>query len=166
MRDARRAGSPRRSVGRLLLFALVVMLVLSGAPAASAHDSPAAGPQCDEDTAAFASRVLLFRETAGPRSDAIPAAKAAICEAAGGAGIAVDHTEDSTAFDAHLADYDAVVFLHTTGDVLADAEQAVLEAYVRDGGGFAAIGSAAGAAPSRGFYPPPVGSRGGPAAGG
>ena len=56
----------------------------------------AAGPQCDEDTAAFASRVLLFSETAGPRSDAIPAAKAAICEAARGAGIAVDHTENGT----------------------------------------------------------------------
>src|ERR671914_1510642 len=159
MRDARRAGPPRRSVGRLLLFALVVMLVLSGAPAASAHDSPAAGPQCDEDTASFASRVLLFSETAGPRSDAIPAATAAICEAAGGAGIAVDHTEDSTAFDAHLADYDAVVFLHTTGDVLADAEQAVLEAYVRDGGGFAAIGSAAEAELAWPFYGTLVGSR-------
>jgi hypothetical protein len=46
-------------------------LALIGAPPASAH------------------------EAAGPRSDAIPAAKAAICEAAGGAGIAVDHTEDA-----------------------------------------------------------------------
>jgi cytochrome c len=135
------------------------MLVLIGAPAASAHDNPPAGPQCDEDTASFASRVLLFSETAGPRSDAIPAAKAAICEAAGGAGIAVDHTEDSTAFDAHLTDYDAVVFLHTTGDVLADAEQAVLEAYVREGGGFAAIGSAAEAELAWPFYGTLVGSR-------
>ncbi|HZB76151.1 MAG TPA: ThuA domain-containing protein, partial [Solirubrobacteraceae bacterium] len=134
-------------------------LTLSLAAPAAAHDIPAAGPQCDEGTATFASRVLLFTETAGARSDAIPAATAAICEASGARGIAVDRTEDSTAFDEHLAAYDAVVFLHTTGDVLTDAEQTVLEGYVRGGGGFAAIGAAAEAEPFWSFYGTLVGSR-------
>ena len=114
-RDGEGAHAPGRFASLLGAATLALTLVLA-APA-SAHDVPAAGPQCDEGTATFASRVLLFTETAGARSDAIPAGTAAICEAAGARGIAVDRTEDSSAFDEHLSTYDAVVFLHTTGDV-------------------------------------------------
>ena len=93
----------RRSIRRSLWCICTCALTLGLAAPAAAHDIPAAGPQCDEDVATFASRVLLFTETAGARSDAIPAATAAICEVAGARGIAVDRTEDSSAFDAHLS---------------------------------------------------------------
>ena len=56
----------------------------------------------------------------------------------------VDHTEDATAFrDAVLANYDAVVFLSTTGDVLNDTQQAAFERYIQAGGGYAGIHAAA-----------------------
>ena len=43
---------------------------------------------------------------------------------------------------ANLAQYQAVMFLMTTGDVLNDEQQAVFEAYVRAGNGFAGLHSA------------------------
>ena len=42
-----------------------------------------------------------------------------------------------------LAKYDAVVWLSTTGDVLNDTQQAAFERYIRAGGGYAGIHSAA-----------------------
>ena len=159
-RQSGRGHAARRRRGKWALRLLVPWCTaLALAAPAAAHDIPAAGPQCDEDAALFPARVLLFTETAGARSDSIPAGVAAICEAAGSRGIAVDRTEDSSAFDEHLSGYDAVVFLHNTGDVLTDPEQGVLEAYVRAGGGFAAIGAAAEAEPGWSFYGSLVGSR-------
>ena len=53
-------------------------------------------------------------------------------------------TEDSAAFtDANLAQYDAVVWLSTTGDVLNDPQQAAFENYIQAGGGYVGIHSAA-----------------------
>ena len=57
---------------------------------------------------------------------------------------AVTATEDSTAFnDANLAQFDAVVFLSTTGDVLTDAQQDAFERYIQAGGGYVGIHAAA-----------------------
>jgi type 1 glutamine amidotransferase len=59
-------------------------------------------------------------------------------------GFAVEHTEDPNRFtNAELAPFAAVVFLHTTGDVLNSQQQAAFEKFIRDGGGFAGIHSAA-----------------------
>src|SRR6185503_10382649 len=57
----------------------------------------------------------------------------------------VDAMEEPTLFtDAVLAKYDAVVFLSTTGDTLNnDAQQAAFERYIRAGGGYVGIHSAA-----------------------
>src|SRR5919106_6284474 len=75
-------------------------------------------------------RVLVFSETAGFRHDSIPAGITAINELGAANGFAVDATENLTAFnDANLAQYDAVVFLSTTGDVLTDEEQAAFERF-------------------------------------
>ena len=64
-------------------------------------------------------KVLVFSKTAGFRHDSIPAGIAAIQQLGQQNDFAVDTTEDSAQFnDANLAQYDAVVFLSTTGDVL------------------------------------------------
>jgi type 1 glutamine amidotransferase len=56
----------------------------------------------------------------------------------------VDATEDANAFsDASLSRYDAVVFLLTTGDVLDTRQQLALQRFIRAGGGFAGVHSAA-----------------------
>jgi cytochrome c len=66
-------------------------------------------------------KVLVFSETAGFRHDSIPAGIAALQALGTANDFTVDATEDSTAFnDVNLAQYDVVVFLSTTGDVLTD----------------------------------------------
>jgi len=88
-------------------------------------------------------RVLLFSRTTGFRHDAIPVAASAIARLGADNGFAVDLTEDPAAFDdATLGGYAAVVFLLTTGDVLAPDGRAAFERYVRAGHGYAGVHSA------------------------
>lgn len=55
----------------------------------------------------------------------------------------VEATEDATAFTPeNLSQYEAVVWLSTTGDVLNDQQQAAFEQYVQAGGGYAGIHAA------------------------
>jgi type 1 glutamine amidotransferase len=88
--------------------------------------------------------VLVFSKTGGFRHDSIPAGIQAIRELGAANTFTVTATEDSAAFSsANLAQYEAVVFLNTTGDVLTDAQQAAFEAYIRGGGGYVGVHSAA-----------------------
>ena len=88
--------------------------------------------------------MLAFTKTAAFRHASIPAAVSALRELGAANGFAVDATEDGAAFtDARLARYDAVIFLLTTGDVLDEPQQNAFERYVRGGGGYAGVHSAA-----------------------
>ena len=89
-------------------------------------------------------RVLLFSETRGFRHDSIPDALAAIEQLVATSGIESDRAGDSIGvFTAeNLANYDAVIWVLTSGDVLDDAEQAAFENYVRAGGGYAGVHAA------------------------
>lgn len=94
--------------------------------------------------AAVPDRVLVFTKTAGFRHDAIPVAVATVQRLAADEGMAADHTEDAQAFTAtNLARYRVVVFASTTGDVLDEQQQAALEGFVRQGGGFVGLHAAA-----------------------
>ena len=89
-------------------------------------------------------RVLVFTKTAGFRHDSIPAAIAALRELGATHGFEVVATEDAAAFeDSHLAQYRAVVWLLTTGDILDPAQQGAFERYVQGGGGYVGVHSAA-----------------------
>ena len=89
-------------------------------------------------------RVLVFTKTAGFRHSSIPVAIQTVRRVGAGAGLRVDATEDASAFaDANLRRYAAVVFLLTTGDVLDPRQQAAFERFVRRGGGYAGVHSAA-----------------------
>ncbi|GAA3205305.1 ThuA domain-containing protein [Nonomuraea helvata] len=93
---------------------------------------------------AAAYKVLVFSKTAGFRHDSIPNGIQAIRDLGAANDFAVDATEDSNAFStANLAQYKAVVFLSTTGDVLNDAQQAAFQTYVDGGGGYVGVHSAA-----------------------
>jgi len=88
--------------------------------------------------------VLVFSKTTGFRHDSIAAGVQAVTELGQANGFSVSATEDAGAFTtANLAQYEAVVFLNTTGDVLAAAQQTAFEAYIGDGGGFVGVHSAA-----------------------
>ena len=88
--------------------------------------------------------VLVFSKTAGFRHDAIPAGITAIQQLGAANNFTVTATEDAAAFTtANLAQYEAVVFLSTTGDVLNDTQQTAFEGYIRAGGGYVGVHSAA-----------------------
>src|SRR5690242_13845939 len=90
-------------------------------------------------------KVLVYSATAGFRHDSITNGLAAIQALGSTNNFSVDNTEDATAFsDANLAQYKAIVFLCTTGDVLTNnAQQTALQNFVRAGGGWVGIHSAA-----------------------
>ncbi|MEU4409410.1 ThuA domain-containing protein [Streptosporangium sp. NPDC023963] len=89
-------------------------------------------------------KVLVFSKTAGFRHDAIPAGITALRGLATENGFTVDATEDAGAFTtANLAQYRAVVFLLTTGDVLNATQQTAFQSYIAGGGGYVGVHAAA-----------------------
>ncbi|HCU51389.1 MAG TPA: hypothetical protein DGG94_16590, partial [Micromonosporaceae bacterium] len=110
--------------------------ILVAAPAATAV-VPAADPR------AQAYSVLVFSKTAGFRHDSIPDGIAAIQQLGTANGFTVVATEDAANFnDANLAQFAAVIWLSTTGDVLDATQQAAFERYIRAGGGYVGIHAA------------------------
>nr|WP_221381399.1 ThuA domain-containing protein [Actinoplanes polyasparticus] len=99
--------------------------------------SPAAAADAPYD-------VLVFSKTAGFRHDAIPVGIQTIRDLGAANNFTVTATEDAGAFTtANLAQYETVVFLNTTGDVLNATQQTAFESYVRGGGGYAGVHAAA-----------------------
>lgn len=95
------------------------------------------------ETRAGAQRILLFTKTAGFTHGSIPTAINAITNAAEQAGFLVDQSNDASLFNAtDLANYDAVVFLLTSGNVLNDSQQAAFETFIQAGNGYAGVHSA------------------------
>jgi type 1 glutamine amidotransferase len=87
--------------------------------------------------------VLLFSKTTGFRHDSIPAAIAAIQQLGADNGFHVDATEDSTLFtDDNLSQYQAVVFLLTTGTVLEPDQKDAFQRYIEAGNGYVGVHSA------------------------
>lgn len=89
-------------------------------------------------------RVLLFSETRGFRHDSIADALQALEELATTAGIETDRAADSAGVFTQemLANFDAVVWVLTSGDVLDESEQSAFENFIRAGGGYAGIHAA------------------------
>jgi type 1 glutamine amidotransferase len=106
----------------------------------SAGSQPAPAPASDS-APEFA--VLLFTKTTGWRHESIPAGVAAIQALGTQAHFAVDANEDAAVFTRdQLAHYRVVIFLNTTGNILDTEQQAALEQFIRQGGGFVGIHSA------------------------
>lgn len=86
---------------------------------------------------------LIFSKTTGFRHDSIPNGIAAITELGAANGFNVDATEDSSLFtDENLANYQVVIFLSTTGNVLDDKQKAAFQRYIEGGNGYVGIHSA------------------------
>lgn len=89
-------------------------------------------------------RVLVYSRTTDYRHDSIPAGIAALRTLGADEGFEVDATEDPAAFTvASLAHYRVVVFLSTSGEVLEADGRVALESFIRSGGGFVGVHSAA-----------------------
>ncbi|WP_328851880.1 lectin [Micromonospora globbae] len=88
--------------------------------------------------------VLVFSKTAGFRHDSIAVGTQAIRDLGAANNFTVTATEDAAAFTTgNLAQYEAVVFLNTTGDVLNASQQSAFESYIGGGGGFVGVHAAA-----------------------
>lgn len=118
----------------------VAAAVVAGLTVAAGASAVAPAPA----EAAPLSKVLVFSKTAGFRHSSIPNGIAAIQQLGTANGFTVTATEDATTFTtANLAQYQAVVFLSTTGDVLNAGQQGAFEAYLSAGGGFVGVHAAA-----------------------
>ncbi len=88
--------------------------------------------------------VLVFSRTTGFRHGSIAAGIAAIESLGAANDFTVTATENQNLFtDANLEQYEAVVFLNTTGNPLGGTQQAVFERYIQSGGGYLGVHAAA-----------------------
>lgn len=88
-------------------------------------------------------QVLVFSKTAGFRHGSIPAGITLIESAGEARDWTVVATEDGADFnDQNLAQYDVIVWLSTSGNVLDDPQQAAFERYIQSGGGYVGIHAA------------------------
>ncbi|GAA1608503.1 ThuA domain-containing protein [Catellatospora bangladeshensis] len=95
-------------------------------------------------SAAPLTKVLVFSKTAGFRHSSIPNGIAAIQALGTANGFTVTATEDAAQFTtANLAQYQAVIWLSTTGDVLNTTQEAAFQSYIASGGGYVGIHAAA-----------------------
>ncbi|MET7670050.1 ThuA domain-containing protein [Micromonospora luteifusca] len=112
------------------MAALAVIACTTPATPASAADAPY--------------DVLVFSKTAGFRHDAIPVGIQTIRDLGAANNFTVTATEDAAAFTTgNLAQYEAVVFLNTTGDVLNASQQTAFESYIGSGRGYVGVHAAA-----------------------
>ncbi len=89
-------------------------------------------------------KILVFSKTAGFRHASIPKGKEALLLLGKENNLLVDTTEDATVFNSNnLKQYDAVVFLSTTGDIFNNEQQTAFENFIRSGKGFVGIHAAA-----------------------
>jgi type 1 glutamine amidotransferase len=143
---------------RFLAPAAAVLLCAGLAACGGGPEPAPAGPGAAAGPAPY--RVLVFTRTTGFRHASIPAGIATVRELGADGGFAVTATEDPAAFTAaSLAGYRAVMFLSTSGDVLEPSGRSALEAYVRGGGGFVGVHSAADTEYGWPFYGELVGAR-------
>lgn len=89
------------------------------------------------------SKVLLFSKTAGFHHASIPVGIEAIKKIGGANDFSVDTTTNAALFTTqNLAQYKALIFLSTTGDLFDSTEEQALQQYVEKGGGLIGVHAA------------------------
>ena len=115
----------------------------SAAAGAATNRDPVAASGSNS-ASAEASRLLVFSKTEGFRHASIKDGKKALLQLGEEHSVRVDTTEDASMFtEGTLKDYDAVIFLSTTGDVLDDQQQDAFMRYIQAGGGYVGVHAAA-----------------------
>ena len=101
-------------------------------------------PKQQTSNAAAAPRILVFSKTMGWKHTSIPNGIAAIQKLGQENSFRVDTTKNAAYFNQDsLKNYQAVVFLSTTLNVLNAQQQVAFERYIQAGGGFVGIHAAA-----------------------
>lgn len=123
--------------GTILLLALGITW-----SACSFHASAAETAASAVEEESF--KVLIFSYTMGFRHGSIPAGIAAVEKLGDEHGFGVDKTEDPRRFtrDA-LAPYAVIIFMNTNGTLFTDEQREAFAGYIRSGGGYVGVHSAA-----------------------
>lgn len=117
---------------------LTPLLSLAMVLSALAQEGPGETP-----TAHMPDLVLVFTKTAGYRHQSIENGVQTLRELGRENGFIALQTEDGADFaPERLKNYDLVIFLNTTEDVLTQAQQRAFEAYIKGGGAFMGIHAA------------------------
>ena len=89
-------------------------------------------------------KVLVLTKTTGTPHASQDAGYTALQEIGAANNLTVERSTDASQFtEEKLAEYAAVVFLSTNGDVLTAEQEAAFQGYIRGGGGFLGIHDAA-----------------------
>ncbi len=89
-------------------------------------------------------KALLFTKTAGFHHTSIHEGVDGVRSLADRHNFSVDWQESANVFnDKNLKNYDVVIFLNTTGDILDDTQQAAFEKFIQSGKGWVGIHAAA-----------------------
>lgn len=97
----------------------------------------------DEEPPTTIDKILVFTKTVEFRHSSIAKGVSTLQELGQANNFEITQTENAADFTLeNLQQYQTVVFLSTTGDVLNDAQQAAFESYIRGGGNFMGIHSA------------------------
>lgn len=97
----------------------------------------------NSETSTVSERILVFTKTAGFRHNSIEDGLELFANLGTTNDFQVDQTEDALNFNEEtLKQYQLVVFLNTTGNILNSAQQSVFEKYIQSGGSFMGIHSA------------------------
>jgi type 1 glutamine amidotransferase len=138
-------------IAGLNVVLLLVVYLLVNAPATAQTEQTATENACMS--------VLIFSRTEGFRHGSIPEGIALVETLATENNWSVTQTENADRFiPGFLDDFDVVIFLNTTGDVLNNTQQDVFEDYIRNGGGYAGVHSATDTEYNWAFYGELVGA--------
>lgn len=130
-----------------------VVVTLAVVAACAALAFPAAAGADPE-----APRALVLTAKPGVAPDVVGATVEALRGAGASAGVEVEVSADPAAL-ARLGGYRALVFAHSTGDVLTAAQAEAVRAFLGSGGGVLSLGAAAGLEPGSAFFNGVLGAR-------
>ena len=88
-------------------------------------------------------QILVFTKTAGYRHQSIEKGVSTLRNLGNNNDFVITHSEDSSIFSPNrLSEFDLVIFLSTTQDILNDQQQEAFENYINSGGSFMGIHAA------------------------
>ncbi|WP_026730522.1 ThuA domain-containing protein [Flavobacterium denitrificans] len=103
-------------------------------------------------------KVLIFSKTNGFRHESIPTGIATIKKLGQENHFLVDATEDSLAINSkNLKQYQVILFLSASGNVLGEEQKVALQQFVKKGNGFVGIHSATNCEPDWDWYTKMIG---------
>ena len=100
--------------------------------------------QCqDSDDNESSVQILVFSKTEGFRHQSIEKGVSTLRDLGASNDFGITHSENSSLFTSNnLSEYDLVIFLSTTGDILNNDQQEAFENYIKGGGSFLGIHAA------------------------